>query len=81
MVIAHIEGDLELHYFADVSSKGIGLRPQKWRESRAPLAPAELNGMIEVELQRSQNTRKPKPWSRLTENRLRLASHHGHITR
>ena len=29
-----------------------GLRPQKWRESRATIPPAELNKMIEVELQR-----------------------------
>ena len=29
-----------------------GIRPQKWRESRATLAPAELNRMIEVELKR-----------------------------
>jgi hypothetical protein len=29
-----------------------GIRPQKWRESRATIAPAELNKMIEVELQR-----------------------------
>ncbi len=29
-----------------------GLRPQKWRESRATIPPAELNKMIEVELAR-----------------------------
>jgi hypothetical protein len=29
-----------------------GLRPQKWRESRATIPLAELNKMIEVELQR-----------------------------
>jgi hypothetical protein len=29
-----------------------GLRPQKWRESRATIPPAELNKMIETELQR-----------------------------
>ncbi|MGI9069134.1 MAG: hypothetical protein ACR2HX_22370 [Pyrinomonadaceae bacterium] len=29
-----------------------GIRPQKWRESRATLPPAELNKMIEVELKR-----------------------------
>ena len=29
-----------------------GIRPQKWRESRATIAPAELNKMIEVELER-----------------------------
>ena len=29
-----------------------GLRPQRWRESRASMAPAELNKMIEVELKR-----------------------------
>lgn len=29
-----------------------GIRPQKWRESRATIRPAELNKMIEVELQR-----------------------------
>ncbi len=29
-----------------------GLRPQRWRESRATLPPAELNKMIEVELRR-----------------------------
>jgi hypothetical protein len=29
-----------------------GIRPQKWRESRATIPPAELNKMIEVELQR-----------------------------
>jgi len=29
-----------------------GLRPQKWRESRATIPPAELNKMIEVELSR-----------------------------
>ncbi|MGI8838659.1 MAG: hypothetical protein ACR2H4_18750 [Pyrinomonadaceae bacterium] len=29
-----------------------GLRPQRWRESRATLAPAELNKMIETELAR-----------------------------
>lgn len=29
-----------------------GLQPQRWRESRASLAPSELNRMIEVELQR-----------------------------
>ena len=29
-----------------------GLQPQKWRESRATIAPTELNKMIEVELQR-----------------------------
>jgi hypothetical protein len=29
-----------------------GIRPQKWRESRATLPPAELNKMIETELQR-----------------------------
>jgi hypothetical protein len=28
-----------------------GLRPQKWRESRATIPPAELNKMIETELQ------------------------------
>ena len=29
-----------------------GLRPQKWRESRATIPPAELNKMIEIELKR-----------------------------
>ncbi len=29
-----------------------GIRPQKWRESRATIAPAELNRMIETELKR-----------------------------
>ncbi len=29
-----------------------GIRPQKWRESRATIPPAELNKMIEAELQR-----------------------------
>src|SRR6266496_1399802 len=29
-----------------------GLQPQRWRESRATIPPAELNKMIEVELQR-----------------------------
>ena len=29
-----------------------GLQPQKWRESRATIPPAELNRMIETELQR-----------------------------
>lgn len=29
-----------------------GIRPQKWRESRATIRPAELNKMIEVELAR-----------------------------
>lgn len=29
-----------------------GLRPQRWRESRASMAPAELNRMIETELKR-----------------------------
>jgi hypothetical protein len=29
-----------------------GLQPQKWRESRASLAPSVLNKMIETELQR-----------------------------
>ncbi len=29
-----------------------GLRPQRWRESRATIPPAELNKMIETELQR-----------------------------
>jgi hypothetical protein len=29
-----------------------GLRPQKWRESRSTIPPAELNKMIETELQR-----------------------------
>jgi len=29
-----------------------GIRPQKWRESRSTIPPAELNKMIEVELQR-----------------------------
>src|SRR6266498_3630877 len=29
-----------------------GLRPQRWRESRATIPPAELNKLIEVELQR-----------------------------
>lgn len=29
-----------------------GIRPQKWRESRATIAPAELNRLIEVELSR-----------------------------
>lgn len=29
-----------------------GLRPQRWRESRATLAPGELNKMIETELAR-----------------------------
>ncbi len=29
-----------------------GIRPQRWRESRATLPPAELNKMIEVELKR-----------------------------
>jgi hypothetical protein len=29
-----------------------GIRPQKWRESRSTIPPAELNKLIEVELQR-----------------------------
>ncbi len=29
-----------------------GIRPQKWRESRATIPPAELNKMIETEFQR-----------------------------
>jgi hypothetical protein len=29
-----------------------GIRPQKWRESRATIPPAELNKMIEAEFQR-----------------------------
>src|SRR5262249_906090 len=29
-----------------------GLQPQRWRESRATIPPAELNKMIEAELQR-----------------------------
>jgi hypothetical protein len=29
-----------------------GIRPQKWRESRATIPPAELNKMIEAELAR-----------------------------
>ena len=29
-----------------------GIPPQKWRESRATIPPAELNKMIEAELQR-----------------------------
>lgn len=29
-----------------------GIRPQKWRESRATIPPAELNKMIELELAR-----------------------------
>jgi hypothetical protein len=29
-----------------------GLRPQRWRESRATIPPADLNKLIEVELQR-----------------------------
>jgi hypothetical protein len=29
-----------------------GIRPQKWRESRASIPPAELNKMIEIELAR-----------------------------
>ncbi len=29
-----------------------GIRPQRWRESRATIPPAELNKMIEAELQR-----------------------------
>jgi hypothetical protein len=29
-----------------------GIRPQRWRESRATIPPAELNKMIEVELAR-----------------------------
>jgi len=29
-----------------------GIRPQKWRESRATIPPAELNRLIEEELQR-----------------------------
>lgn len=29
-----------------------GIRPQKWRESRATIPPAELNKMIEAELKR-----------------------------
>jgi hypothetical protein len=29
-----------------------GLRPQRWRESRATIPPAELNKMIETELKR-----------------------------
>lgn len=29
-----------------------GLRPQRWRESRATIAPAELNRLIEAEFQR-----------------------------
>jgi AcrR family transcriptional regulator len=29
-----------------------GIRPQKWRESRATIPPAELNKMIETELHR-----------------------------
>jgi hypothetical protein len=29
-----------------------GIRPQKWRESRSSIPPAELNKMIEIELKR-----------------------------
>jgi len=29
-----------------------GIRPQRWRESRATMAPAELNKMIEAEFER-----------------------------
>jgi hypothetical protein len=32
-----------------------GIRPQKWRESRSSIPPAELNKMIEVELKRLAN--------------------------
>ena len=35
-----------------------GLRPQKWRESRATIAPAELNRMIELELARLQKQKE-----------------------
>jgi hypothetical protein len=34
-----------------------GIRPQKWRESRATIPPAELNKMIEVELKRLAETK------------------------
>jgi hypothetical protein len=34
-----------------------GIRPQKWRESRATIPPAELNKMIELELKRISKTR------------------------
>jgi hypothetical protein len=34
-----------------------GLRPQRWRESRATMSPAELNKMIEMELQKRERSR------------------------
>jgi hypothetical protein len=35
-----------------------GLQPQRWRESRATIPPAELNRMIEAELQRIAKQRE-----------------------
>lgn len=35
-----------------------GIRPQKWRESRATIPPAELNKMIEIELARITKQRE-----------------------
>lgn len=35
-----------------------GLRPQRWRESRASLAPSELNAMIEREFERLDAKRR-----------------------
>jgi hypothetical protein len=35
-----------------------GIRPQKWRESRATIPPAELNKLIETELARMAATRE-----------------------
>ncbi|MCM3905442.1 MAG: hypothetical protein ND866_27420 [Pyrinomonadaceae bacterium] len=39
-----------------------GLQPQKWRESRASVAPSELNRLIEVELQRIAKQKKAEEW-------------------
>ncbi len=35
-----------------------GIRPQKWRESRATIPPAELNKMIEAEFQRQSKQKE-----------------------
>lgn len=37
-----------------------GIRPQKWRESRATIPPAELNKLIEVELARDCNAERSR---------------------
>jgi len=35
-----------------------GLRPQRWRETRASIPPAKLNKMIEVNLSGSQSKKE-----------------------